>query len=65
MASLLIDTHRWRGISAARDMFFSAVLVLGFVTIGIYRGSIFEKLRELARSMKSISNPHARGLHHD
>ena len=47
MGSLLIERHRWRGFSAGRDMFFTVIVVAGFLTVGIYHGSIFDRLREI------------------
>ena len=52
MASILIVTHNWKRPSAARDMFFAIVVVLGFVTIGFYRGSLFELMRDICRAVK-------------
>ena len=49
MAGAFIEFHRWRGFSKATDKD-RAVVVFGLITVGAYRGSIFDKLRKVLQA---------------
>lgn len=40
---LLIEWHVWRGVGVERDLFLRGVR-LGFLTVLVFRGSLFERL---------------------
>lgn len=55
MRTLLIEFHGWRGVSADRDLFVRFA-VLGFVTVGISRHQLTERLRRLMTELWKLKD---------
>jgi uncharacterized membrane protein YciS (DUF1049 family) len=54
--SYLIQTHKYRGFATAADMIFARVLVVGWVTIGIYHGAILDRMRRITNVLSNLEH---------
>ena len=51
--TLIVETHSWRGFSFGRDLFL-ILLVAGWITIGLTRHSVLDRLRELTARLRAL-----------
>jgi len=53
--TFFVEAHPWRGISFARDLF-HAFAVVGWVTVGVSRYSLMDRIRELNARLRALVN---------
>lgn len=58
-----LEFHRWHGFHIEGDLFWK-YLVLGFLTIGVCKGSLSDKLRNITKKLE-ILEPKIRSIDPD
>jgi len=52
--TILLEAHSWRGVSRWSDGVWR-IAVLGWVTVGVSRQSLVERMRKLVAAMKTLA----------
>lgn len=55
MGSIYAESHRWRGVSVARRLG-ATVVVIGFITLAVSSQSLLDRLTTLSDSLKRLFN---------
>lgn len=57
MGSIYAESHRWRGVSVARRLG-ATVVVIGFITLAVSSQSLLDRLATFTDELRRLFNTH-------